>query len=197
MMTGDTNTVLVADEDPAVVTEIRSWLVGDYRIEATTDGDDALAALADVDVVLVGQGLRTAAGTAVAAEVEHRAATGTLCDGERGNTSTVAGETLVKPLAKADLRETVDRLLRRARYDELMAECATLAAKRGTLEARSNADPTSECDAEYAALERRLEAVFSDLDELVASFDRDDFRAAFETCAAGDVTPSERAGELS
>ncbi|WP_222919054.1 HalX domain-containing protein [Natrinema sp. SYSU A 869] len=199
-MVGNPNTILVADDDPSVVTGIRSWLAEDYRIETTTDGDDALAGLDDVDVVLVGQGLRTAAGTAVAAEVERRTATGTtvtLRSGEREDSHNVAGETLVKPLTKADLRETVDCLMRRARYDELMAECTTLAAKRGTVEARSNADDSLECDAEHTALERRLEAVFSELDELVESFDSDDFRAAFETCTVGDANRPRRASELS
>jgi len=88
--------------------------------------------------------------------------------------------------------ETVDRLLRHARYDDLLDECLTLAAERGTLESRDDFEP----DEEYETLQRRLEEVFTALDELVATFDGDDFRAEFATCELGtptEHTPCERA----
>jgi len=87
--------------------------------------------------------------------------------------------------------ETVDRLLRHARYDDLLDECLTLAAERGTLESQDDFEP----DEEYETLQRRLEEVFTALDELVATFDGDDFRAEFATCELGTPTEPHRASE--
>lgn len=198
---GNSNaTVLVAADDPAVVAGLRAQLTHDYCVETTTNGDETLAAIEDVDAVLVDRTLRTAAGTLVVAEIEGRPAartTSVVYENKRETTGhTDIGDRLARPVAKADLVETVDRLLRRSRYDELIHECARLAAKRGTLEARSNGRNELESDGEYAALGNRLEDVFSELDELMGTFDGDDFRAAFETCAFDDSSAPQPAGDV-
>lgn len=194
-MVGETNTVLVADDDPTVVAQVRSWLDDRYRVETATNGDELLSLLGDADAVLVDRGLRTASGTVVAAEIERRATAQTmaiLSNDERGAAvHTTAGGSLEKPLERAALLETVDRLLRHARYDDLLDECLTLAAERGALESRDD----FEADEEYETLQRRLDEVFAALDELVATFDGDDFRAEFATCELGTSTEPHRASE--
>lgn len=200
-MTGDTNSVLVADGDPGVVAQFRSWLADDYRVEATTDGDDALAVLEDVDAALVDRNLRTASGTVVATEIERREDAQTvaiLCSGaEKFESRSTGGETLVKPVAEREAFETVDRLLRRNRYDELMDECAALAAKRGALEARSSSNEPLESAEDWTPLQRRLDEVFTELDDLVGTFDGDDFRAAFARCKFGNRSRPQQGRELS
>ncbi len=193
IMSGDTNAVLVADSDSEVVTRLRSWLAGDYRVETTTDGDDALAILGDVDATLVDRDLKTASGTVVASEIERNAAhaMAILQYTEPGTERyRFTADALVKPVSKKSLLETVDHLLRRARYDDLVAECATLAVECGALEARTDSGFEPEADEEYADIRRRLADLFTELDELVRTFDRDDFRAAFMTCDFGRNTPS-------
>lgn len=196
-MAGDTNTVLVAATDPDVATRVRSWLAGNYRVETTTDGDEALAHLEDVDAVLVDRELRTASGTVVAAEIEHRIAAQTVAvlrdDGLGGDHRLATDESLDKPLEEDDLRETVDRLVRRGRYDDLIAECAALAARRGAIETRDDRGS----DEEYETVRRQLDEVFTELDELVQSFDGDDFRAAFATCELGTTAQPQCASEQS
>jgi len=196
-MVGDTNTVLVADDDPVIVDRLRSWLTEDYRVTTTTDGDETLALLEDADAVLVDRDLRTESGSIVAAELERHAMTQTVAvlrDDQYGSDYLpTAGESLVKPVDKNELLETVDRLVRRGRYDELISECATLATKRGALE--TGADATA--DAEHEPVQRQLDDVFSELDELVDSFDGDDFRAAFATCEFSTATQPPRASERS
>ena len=90
------------------------------------------------------------------------------------------GEYLVKPVSKSELTDTVERLRQRARYDDHLAECANLAAKRGALEA---AHPPHELanDPEYRELRRRLDELHDDLEALREEFDPADFRAAFAT----------------
>ncbi len=134
-------TVLIAATDPDAVAEYRSWLTGAYRVETTTDGSDALARLEAVDVALIGRDLRTADGTVVARAVERRGAGYAMAilrgDDEPDRDRTAAVE-LTEPVSNATLCETVDRLLCRVRYDELIDECAALAAG----DAPENAGPT-------------------------------------------------------
>ncbi|WP_408958684.1 HalX domain-containing protein [Natrinema sp. 74] len=193
-MAGNTTVVLVATTDPDAVTECCSSLTERYRVQTTTDGDEALERLDDADVVLVDSDLRTESGTVVATEIDRLArphATAVLRSAdqefESRHGTDIPGDRLVKPVNENDLRETVDRLARRVRYDALMDECATLAAKRGELESHAHANDSDE---EYAAVQRRLAELFDELDEVVATFDGDDFRAAFTACnfAAGTGT---------
>ncbi|WP_226041520.1 HalX domain-containing protein [Natrinema sp. DC36] len=193
-MAGDTNTVLVADDDPIVVRKLRSWLADEYRVETTTHGDETLSLFEDADAVLVGHDLRTDSGTVVAAEIECRTTAQTiavLCDGQGGSPLPAVGDSLEKPVQKTALLETADRLVRRARYEELVAECATLAAERGAIESRGDVDSNEE----YETLQRRLDEVFAELDELVSTFDGDDFRAAFATCEFGTPAQPQSASE--
>ncbi|MFD1564912.1 HalX domain-containing protein [Haloarchaeobius amylolyticus] len=195
-MAGNTNTVLVADDDPAVVDRLRSWL-DDYRVEATTDGDETIALLEAADAVVVGHDLLTVSGAVVAAEIERRATTQTMAI-LRESTDThdsrfSIGNTLVKPVEKDAVLETVDRLVRRARYDELIAECTTLATERGALEAGTDTAVAAQSE----TLQRELDEVLTELDELVGSFDDDDFRAAFATCEFGTTTQPRRVREQS
>ncbi|MFC6765582.1 HalX domain-containing protein [Natrinema soli] len=192
-MAGDTNTVLVADDDPTVVRKLRSWLADEYRVETTTDGDETLSIFEDADAVLVGHDLRTDSGTVVAAEIGCRMTAQTmavLCDDQEVSPFPAVGAALEKPVENAALLETVDRLVRRARYEDLVAECATLAAERGALESRGDI-----ANEEYETLQRRLDEVFAELDELVKTFDSDDFRAAFATCEFGSPAQPQSASE--
>src|SRR6056297_874116 len=126
-MVGDTNTVLVADDNPAVVARLRSWLAEDYRVVTATDGDETLTLLEDADAVLVDPDLRTSSGSVAAAKLERHATAQTIAvlrDDQHGSSyHPTAGDSLVKPIDETGLLETVDSLVRRARYDELIAEC--------------------------------------------------------------------------
>lgn len=199
-MTGDISAVLVAAADPDAVEQYRSWLADEYRVVSTTDGDDALSRLEDVAAVVVGRRLRTTDGTVVARAIERRGtahAMAALHDRTGPECASTGGERLVRPVTESTLLETVDRLCRRARYDELTTECATLAARRGALEAHTSGTATVDCDEEYARLQRRLEELFAEVDELVETFDRDDFQAAFGSCTVADSARSQRISERS
>jgi len=100
-MVGDTNTVLVADDDPTVVAQARSWLDDRYRVETATTGDELLSLVGDADAVLVDRDLRTASGTVVAAEIERRATAQTMAilsnDERRAAVHTTAGGSSKSP----------------------------------------------------------------------------------------------------
>ncbi len=192
-MTEAQRTVLVAATDPDAVAEYSSWLTGEYRVETTTDGDEALARLEAVDATLIGRRLRTADGTVVACAVERRGAGYAMAvlhgDDDPGADCTAAVE-LTEPVSKSGLLEAVDRLLRRVRYDELMDECAALAA--GDTPEGTGTDTDGDAS-ERARLEELLEAV----DALRDGFDGEDFRAAFGTCTYGEPARAEGVRERS
>ncbi|WP_435552797.1 HoxA-like transcriptional regulator [Natrinema sp. CGMCC1.2065] len=180
-------TVLIAATDPDAVAEYRSWLTGAYRVETTTDGSDALARLEAVDVALIGRDLRTADGTVVARAVERRGAGYAMAilrgDDEPDRDRTAAVE-LTEPVSNATLCETVDRLLCRVRYDELIDECAALAAG----DAPENAGTDTGRDTSDG---NRLEELLGTVDALLDGFDGEDFRAAFGTCTYGEPARAE------
>ncbi|MDF9746679.1 HalX domain-containing protein [Natrinema salsiterrestre] len=200
MVSGNVPTVLVAVDDPDVRARFQSWLTRDYRVETATNGDGVLSAIEAVDAVLVDRELRTAAGTPVVDELEGRPAvrtTSIVHDSHESSRHCDIDDGLVRPVSRAALSETVDRLLRRGRYDELVAECATLAAECGALEARTGGRSSLEFDGNYVAARHRLEEVFSELDDLLRSFDGEDFRAVFETCTVEAARGLQQAGERS
>lgn len=198
MMTGDETTVLVAADGPSVIDDLRSWLSENYQVYATTDGDDALETFEDTDAALIDSELRTGDGAVVATELDQRSGPQQVAVLHSSDRPTACRghpvDSLVEPLTRTAVLETVDRLLRRARYDELMSECATLAAKRTELEA--NGTPSRAMERELETLRRRLEELLSELDSLLATFDGADFRAAFETCQYGDSGSPPRASDL-
>lgn len=184
-MTEDRYTVLVVDDDEDVVDLFEGWLSDQYTVKTATDGENALAELEGVDVALLDRRLPTCSGDHVAAEIERRDGDcmTAIISGVEPDTDIVhisCGEYLVKPVGKTELLDTVERLRQRARYDDQLAECANLAAKRGALEA-SNPRAELERDPEYVGLCRRIDELRAELDDLTRTFDAEDFQAAFET----------------
>ena len=78
------------------------------------------------------------------------------------------------------LRRRVDRLLTRARYDDLLTEYAELAARRGAIEATTEPKALADDD-EYDEVRDRSRRVRSELEELLSEFEVRDFDAAFAT----------------
>lgn len=183
-MSGDGYTVLVVDDDEEVVGLFEEWLEDEYAVRTATDGENALEELDGVDVALLDRRLPTISGDAIADEIadRHGDCMTAIVSGVEPDTDIVhvsCGEYLVKPVGRAELLDTVERLRQRARYDDRLAECADLAAKRGALEA-THARSELEDDPEYRELRERLATIREELDSLSSGFDAADFRAAFE-----------------
>ncbi|MFC4541674.1 HalX domain-containing protein [Halosolutus amylolyticus] len=184
-MPDDRYTVLVVDDGPGNVELFERWLSDEYRVGRATGGDDSLEELDDVDVALLDRDLPTVSGTPLALEIDRRAAdclTAIVSGIEPGADVLYVscGECLVTPVEKEELLETVERLRHRARYDERLAECANLAARRGALEA-THSRSELEDDEEFLELRRRITDLLGELDDMTAEFDAEDFQAAFET----------------
>jgi len=183
-MAGDAATVLVVDDDPVVVDRFGSWLAEDYGVRTALDGETALAAADDADVVLLDRRLPDLAGKEVASRIfqdEDRPVVA-MVSGVTPDTDIVelpCDDYLVKPLTEVSLRDAVDRLVRRAEYEDILAEYTTLASKRATLESNQPMDELV-TNPGYDRLCDRCESLREELDGIVRGFEAEDFETAFQ-----------------
>jgi len=165
--------VLVADDDPTVTDEIVSLLESEYEVRTAYDSADAIAGLdAAVSVVLLDPDLAGLSARHVLDRVTSEAVdcqVAALLDAERDLTGTAFDASLVKPVAPNELRETVDRLARRAAYRTALSEYYALAEEYAT---RSSDDP------ERDHVGARLDDLRAQLDEVFGTLDT---REAYDT----------------
>ena len=196
-MTDARYTVLIVTENDAAVEQF-DQLLTDHEVRTVTSADtdrdsdadgvfEGLEVSEDDDVVLLERRPPTHSRDPITVEFDRResdclAVVVDASETEPGSDGVhvCCREHVQKPYTERTLRDTITRLRHRAQYDDKLAECANLAAKRGALE--TELSPAElETDAEYADLCRRLEGLRGDLDELSGHFDAADFRAVFET----------------
>jgi len=95
-------------------------------------------------------------------------------------------EYLVKPIRRAEIQDTVERLLRLEDYRERRQEGYALASKVAALKAHKDPEELEDNE-EYEELVGRLEEIRDELDDTAQSFDSSDFAAAYSDIEAGDV----------
>lgn len=160
-----TPVVLVADGDPSVTDEIATVLRDEYTVRSAYDSADALASLdPDVSVALLDPDIGGLSARRVldrvrtaAADCQVAALTDDAVDLER----TAFDDYLVKPVAPDRLRETVDRLGRRATYRTTLEAYYRTATRRAEAETD---DERAELDDRLSRLDERLDEVFGTLD---------------------------------
>lgn len=181
--------VVVVDDDPSLADGHAAQLDG-YHVETAYGGEEALDVVdADVDVVLLDRRMPRVSGDEVLERLRDRDldCRVVLLTGVEPATDIVSmgfDEYLRKPVGRDELRETVDRMVRRSAYDEKLQEYFALASKRATLETEVAAADLRD-DRAFRGLCERLAAVQDQLDETL-----DDLPAAdgyFVATALPDV----------
>lgn len=172
-------TVLVVEDDEAVAGLYARNLEPDYRIDVATTVEEALSALdSGVAVALIDRRLPDGEGREVVDAIADKGldcrvamVTGVKPDFDILD----AGFDLyvLKPVSTSDLRATVDTLFARSAYEDLLAECASVASRQALLELSVAAD------ADHRDLAKRREELDDELSEIAGSFSTDDFRALF------------------
>ncbi|MFC7135739.1 response regulator [Halobaculum litoreum] len=178
-------------EDEADVRELYAdRLATDYDVITAADGEATLAALDDsVDVVFLdrrlpgihgddtlelirgsGVGVRVAAVTGVGADAD-------LVD-------LPVDAYLEKPVDACRLRETVDRLVRVARYDDGVRRYYALSQKQAALD---GAPGVSEADPAYRELVRRRGTLRRGIEDLRGGLDDADYELLFRGLDDGDA----------
>jgi len=191
MTTHDNHTVLIVDDRVDIADTYTIWLEETYRVRTAYDGREALDLLDEtVDVALLDRRMPGLSGDEVLETIRERGldcrvAMVTAVEPDFDIVDMGFDDYLVKPVTGEQLHRTIERLLSRSSYDDRMREFYSLAAKRTVLEAEKSSSELEESE-EYRELMAKLDAVRSEADETVASFEDEDYFAAFR-----DLRPAE------
>lgn len=170
--------VLIVEDEPDVAETYRIWLDEDYDVRIATDGAEATETVDDdVDVVLLDRMLPKKNGTEVLEEIrgrnlDCRVAMVSAVDPDFDVVEMGFDEYVTKPPSRAEIRETIDRLLERANVDDELQEYYSLVARRAALEAEKTERELEESEA-YDRLCERIENQQSATDDALGDMSSD------------------------
>ncbi|WP_459191307.1 HalX domain-containing protein [Halosimplex sp. J119] len=192
MSGSDTPVVLIVEDEPDVAETYNLWLDEEYEVRMARSGDEGLAQLDDaVDVVLLDRMMPGLSGDEVLKrirerELECRVAMVTAVEPDFDILEMGFDAYLCKPIRSEQLHETVENLLERSAYDDLLQEYYSLVEKQATLEATKSGTELNDND-EYAQLQERIETVQDDLSESLGGVSGDeDFIATIRGLSDGE-----------
>jgi CheY-like chemotaxis protein len=185
---GERPTVLVVDDEEAFAESAALWLEDEYDVRVATDGEAAIEKYGpDVDAVLLDRRMPGLSGDEVLDRLDD-------APGDAGIAMMSAVEPdydvvempfdsyLRKPVAKEDIQETTEKLVRRANYPRQLRELFALVA---TIEALGERYPRHELESDERhqelvdELESMAAAVTADISTLHEA-DRERFRKGFD-----------------
>jgi len=179
MSDADRPVVLIVEDEPDVAETYRLWLDADYVVRMAHSGDEGLDELDEsVDVVLLDRMMPGLSGDEVLDRIRDRGldcrvAMVTAVEPDFDILEMGFDAYLCKPIKSDQLHETVENLLGRSEYDDLLQEYYSLVEKQATLEAaKSNAELTD--NEEYVAVQERIEELQGDLSETLNGIDSDE-----------------------
>lgn len=165
-------TVLVVDDDEDVIETYELWLSDEYDIRTATDGNGALTLLdQSVDVVVLDRLMPGLSGKEVLERIRDsgfdcQVVMATAVEPDVDIVEMPFDAYITKALDREEVRDTIERLLARSKYDDLTQEHYAVAEKLSTLEARKEESDLVESD-EY----RRLRDRFDELEDRIADHD--------------------------
>jgi len=177
-------TVLVVDDEPDVADAYAAQLERDFIVSTAYGGQEALDKLdASVDVVLLDRRMPGISGDEVLEKIRGRdlhirVAMVTAVDPDFDIIEMPFDDYIIKPVSRDDLFETIDRLLTCSEYEERLRRYYALTAKHATLLANKPESELAESE-RFQRLEAEMHEVRDSLDQTIATFDDEDFVAAF------------------
>ena len=166
----DTPTVLIADDDAAIVDGQAARLTDEYRVRRAYGGQEALTQVGEeVDVALLERRMPDLSGDEVLDRIrtrglDCRVAMLTGVEPSFDIASMGFDDYLRKPVAEAALLDCVETMLTRRSYDTTLQEFYSVARRIALLETEVDA-ATLATDAAYAELLDRRETLRDRLDE--------------------------------
>lgn len=177
-------TVLVVDDEEQIADIYSVWLKAEYDVRTAYSGEEALEQFdSAVDIVLLDRRMPMS-GDDVLVELRDRGFEGpvamiTAVEPEFDIVDMDFNAYIVKPVSRDDLLALVDQLASLSSYEDVIQQYFRLASKKGALEATKSPDDLTESD-EFAQLERDIEDVSTELDEITADLDEADFENLME-----------------
>jgi two-component system response regulator AdeR len=179
-MTGsETPVVLIVEDEPDVAETYNLWLADEYDVRMAESGDEGLAELDDeVDVVLLDRMMPGLSGDEVLERIRERdldcrVAMVTAVEPDFDILEMGFDAYLCKPIRSQQLHETVENLLERSAYDDLLQEYYSLVEKQATLEATKSSAELSDNE-EYLELRERVEELEGGLSDTLGGIDDDE-----------------------
>lgn len=190
MSDGGAPVVLAVDDNHDLLDTYEIWLGDDYDLRTAASGEAALAMLdEEVTVVLLDRLMPELSGDDVLARIRERdltcqVAMATAVEPDEDIAEMPIDAYVPKALDRDTVTETVDRLVRRAAYDETLREHYAVAEKLATLEERktgaelADSEAYHDLEARFETLERRLaersDAAGLSVEDLVVTASADD-----------------------
>lgn len=191
MTEDDKPTVLVVEDERALIELYVRWLEDGYNVRTAGGGKEALEKMdQDVDVVLLDRLMPGMSGDEVLEEVQDRipdckVAMVTAVEPDFDVIRMGFDDYLTKPVERDQLLETVERLLGRSEFADLEQELYALVSKQAALRSTKPEEELEESE-EFAELEDRIAELRSDLDAALPGMESDEFVAMVRDIEADD-----------
>ncbi len=183
-MSPEPATVLVVDDERDVADAYAAQLEEEFIVMAAYGGQEALDRIdASVDVVLLDRRMPDISGDEVLEKIhgrglQVRVAMVTAVDPDFDIIDMPFDDYVIKPVSRADLIETVDRLLTSSEYERKLRRYYALTAKHATLVANKPKSELADSE-EFNQLEAEMDRLRDTLDEQITGFTDEEFAAAF------------------
>ncbi|QLD86977.1 response regulator [Natronomonas halophila] len=189
-------TVLVVEDERALIELYVRWLEGEYDVRTAGGGEEALEKMdEDVEVVLLDRLMPGMSGDEVLEEVQERipdckVAMVTAVEPDFDVIRMGFDDYLTKPVEREELLQTVERLLGRSEFAELEQELYALVSKQAALQSTKSEEELQESE-EFAELEERIAKLRADLDAALPDMESDEFVAMVRDIEEADEEGSE------
>jgi DNA-binding response OmpR family regulator len=163
-------------EDEADLADMYGAYLSEYNIDIAYGGDEALDSLSDeYNVILLDRRMPVVSGNEVLAGIEEskidcRVAMVTAVDPDFDIIDLRIDDYVVKPVTRAELCETVDRLLKLDEYNDRLRQLTSKKLKRNVLQVEKAQAELSESD-EFEQLQSEISTLESEVDSLAETLD--------------------------
>ena len=182
MTESDQPTILVVEDEEALIELYVRWLEDEYDVRTAEGGEEALEEFDDsVGVVLLDRLMPGMSGDEVLEDVRKRStvckvAMVTAVEPDFDVITMGFDDYLIKPVERETLLETIERLLSRSAYAELEQELYALVSKQAVIESSKSEEELADNE-EFVELESRIEALRAELDDTLSEIENDEFVA--------------------
>ena len=179
MSDADPPVVLIVEDEEDVAETYRLWLAGDYEVRMAHSGDEGLDRLDEaVDVVLLDRMMPGLSGDEVLERIRERdfdcrVAMLTAVEPDFDILEMGFDAYLCKPIKSDHLHGTIQNLLERSDYDDLLQEYYSLVEKQATLEGAKSSAELEESE-DYRAITERIDDLQTDLSDTLGGIDSDE-----------------------